>query len=83
MDPYIDQVVQQQYADINRLGNEQQQALADAAIQAGAFGGSRQAVGSAEIGRNVLDQQARTGSALRSQGFQSLAKSPCHLEVSA
>ena len=71
MDPYIDQVVQQQYADINRLGNEQQQALADAAIQAGAFGGSRQAAGSAEIGRNVLDQQARTGSALRSQGFQS------------
>ncbi len=70
MDPYTDEVIKQQYADINRLGNQQQQNLADSAIQAGAFGGGRQAIGSAEIGRNVLDQQARTGSALRSQGFQ-------------
>ena len=70
MDPYTEEVIKQQYADINRLGNQQQQNLADAAIQAGAFGGGRQAIGSAEIGRNVLDQQARTGSQLRSQGFQ-------------
>lgn len=70
MDPYTEEVIKQQYADINRLGNQQQQGLADAAIQAGAFGGGRQAIGSAEIGRNVLDQQARTGSQLRSQGFQ-------------
>ena len=70
MDPYTDEVIKQQYADINRLGNQQQQNLADSAIQAGAFGGGRQAIGSAEIGRNVLDQQARTGSQLRSQGFQ-------------
>ena len=70
MDPYTEEVIKQQYADINRLGNQQQQSLADAAIQAGAFGGGRQAIGSAEIGRNVLDQQARTGSQLRSQGFQ-------------
>ena len=71
MDPYTEEVIKQQYSDINRLGNQQQQNLADSAIQAGAFGGGRQAIGSAEIGRNVLDQQARTGSALRSQGFQS------------
>ena len=70
MDPYTEEVIKQQYADINRLGNQQQQGLADAAVQAGAFGGGRQAIGSAEIGRNVLDQQARTGSQLRSQGFQ-------------
>jgi len=70
MDPYTEEVIKQQYADINRLGNQQQQGLADSAIQAGAFGGGRQAIGSAEIGRNVLDQQARTGSQLRSQGFQ-------------
>ena len=70
MDPYTEEVIKQQYSDINRLGNQQQQNLADSAIQAGAFGGGRQAIGSAEIGRNVLDQQARTGSQLRSQGFQ-------------
>lgn len=70
MDPYIDEVIQQQYADINRLGGQQQRKLADAAIQAGAFGGGRQAIGSAEIDRNVLDQQARTGSQLRSEGFR-------------
>ena len=70
MDPYTEEVIKQQYSDINRLGNQQQQNLADSAIQAGAFGGGRQAIGSAEIGRNVLDQQARTGSQLRSQGCQ-------------
>ena len=70
MDPNTEEVIKQQYSDINRLGNQQQQNLADSAIQAGAFGGGRQAIGSAERGRNVLDQQARTGSQLRSQGFQ-------------
>ena len=39
------------------------------AIGSGAFGGSRAAVGQAEVGRNVLEQQARTGSQLRSAGF--------------
>ena len=70
MDPYTEEVIKQQYADINRLGTQQQQGLSDSAVQAGAFGGGRQAIGSAEIGRNVLDQQSRTGSQLRSQGFQ-------------
>jgi|TARA_R110001599_G_scaffold126876_2_gene300063 hypothetical protein len=70
MDPYTQEVINQQYADINRLGTQQQQGLSDSAVQAGAFGGGRQAIGSAEIGRNVLDQQARTGGQLRSQGFQ-------------
>ena len=36
---------------------------------AGAFGGSRQGIAQGEIAANVLDQQARTGSQLRSQGF--------------
>ena len=36
----------------------------------GAFGGSRQAVAEQELARNVMDQQARTGAQLRSQGFQ-------------
>ena len=69
MNPYTDEVIKQQYADINRLGNQQQQNLSQQALQAGAFGGGRQAIGSAEIGRNTLDQQARTGSQLRAQGY--------------
>ena len=68
-DPFTEQVIQQTQADIGRLGDQQQQALKDQAIGAGAFGGGRQAIGSAEIGRNVLDQQARTGAQLRSEGF--------------
>ena len=39
------------------------------AVGAGAFGGSRQGIAQGEIARNVMDQQARTGSQLRSQGF--------------
>tara|TARA_R100001510_G_scaffold48281_1_gene45972 strand:- start:6688 stop:7593 length:906 start_codon:yes stop_codon:yes gene_type:complete len=69
MDPFTEQVIDQTQADIGRLGNQQQQALSDQAVSAGAFGGGRQAIGSAEIGRNVLDQQARTGGQLRSEGF--------------
>ena len=67
--PFTEQVIQQTQADIGRLGDQQQQALKDQAVGAGAFGGGRQAIGSAEIGRNVLDQQARTGAQLRSEGF--------------
>lgn len=69
MDPYREEVIEQQYEDIQRLGNAQlNQANAQAAM-AGAYGGDRSAVQTAEIGRNVLDQQARTGGQLRSQGF--------------
>ena len=69
MDPYLENVVQQQYADIERLGDLQRQQAAGQAIGSGAFGGSRAAVGQAEVGRNVLEQQARTGAQLRSAGF--------------
>jgi hypothetical protein len=39
-------------------------------VGSGAFGGSRQGIAQGEIAANVLDQQARTGSQLRSAGFQ-------------
>ena len=70
MNPYTEDVIRQSEKDIARLGTKQQQGLSDQAVQAGAFGGGRQAIGSAEIGRNVLDQQARTGAGLRAQGYQ-------------
>ena len=69
MDPYMDDVVQQQYKDIARQGQIQEQQLGAQAVGAGAFGGARQGIAQAELGRSVLEQQARTGSQLRSQGF--------------
>ena len=70
MDPYTEDVIRQSERDIDRLGTKQQQGVRDRAAAAGAFGGGRQAIGEAEVGRNVLDQQARTGAQLRSQGYQ-------------
>jgi hypothetical protein len=69
-DPFLENVIQTQQAEIGRLGDIQRQQARAQAVGAGAFGGSREGVMQAEIGRNVLDQQARLGAQLRSQGFQ-------------
>jgi hypothetical protein len=70
MDPYMEDVIQRQYQDIADQGAKQQAQLSAGAVGAGAFGGSRQGIAQGEIAANVLDQQARTGSQLRSAGFQ-------------
>jgi len=70
MDPFLDDVIDAQMEDIAKQGKLQQQTLAGQAVGAGAFGGSRAAVGSGEIARNVLETQARTGAQLRTAGFQ-------------
>ena len=44
------------------------------AVQSGAFGGSRGGIEQAEIGRNILQQQAKNGAQLRSQGYQQAAQ---------
>jgi len=69
MDPYTEDVIAATQADIARQGAMQQNQAQASAVGAGAFGGSRQAVMQGEIARNVMDQQARTGAQLRSQGF--------------
>ena len=69
MDPYMESVIQKQYEDIAEQGQKQQLQAQAQATGAGAFGGSRQGVMQGEIAGNILDQQARTGAALRSQGF--------------
>ena len=69
MDPYLEDVVQQQYADIAEQGAIQQNRLGASAVGSGAFGGSRQAVAQGQIAGDVLEQQARTGSQLRTAGF--------------
>jgi hypothetical protein len=70
MDPYMNDVIQQQYQDIQRQGDIQKQGANAQAVGSGAFGGSRQGIQQAEMDRNILDQQARTGSQLRSAGYQ-------------
>ena len=69
MDPYMESVIRSQEQDIARQGQQQQLQAQASAAGAGAFGGSRQGIMQGEIARNVQDQQARTGAALRSQGF--------------
>jgi len=69
-DPYAEDVIASQQADIERLGKQQRLASSAQAAAAGAFGGSRGAVEQAEIGRNVLGEQSRMGAQLRSQGYQ-------------
>ena len=74
MNQYEDAAVQQALADIQRAGNIQSQGLDAQAVQAGAFGGSRGAIQQSELGRNILDQQARTAAGMRQQGFESAAQ---------
>ena len=69
MDPYLDDVVQRAQDDIGRQGQIQGRSADAAAVNQGAFGGSRSAVLQGEIGRNTLEQQAKTGERLRSAGF--------------
>ena len=70
MDPYTESVIAAQQADIARQGQMQQNQLGASAVGSGAFGGSRQGIAQGEIARNVMDQQNKYGSQLRSQGFQ-------------
>jgi hypothetical protein len=74
MDPYTQNVIDAEQAEIERLGNKQRQQAKAQAIQSGAFGGSRGGIEQAEIGRNILQQQAKTGAQLRSQGYQQAAQ---------
>ena len=74
MDPFLDDVVQRAQDDIGRQGRIQERAANAQAVGSGAFGGSRAAVLQGEIGRNTLEQQARTGERLRSAGFSQASK---------
>jgi hypothetical protein len=71
-DPYERQVIDSAYADIDRSTQQALTRQTGNNVMAGAFGGygDRSAVAAAEIERAGIDQKARTGSALRSQGFQ-------------
>lgn len=68
--PYTEQVVNTTLSDIDRARQMANQQTAAQAVRAKAFGGSRQGVAEAETNRAAMEQAARTGAQLRSQGFQ-------------
>ena len=61
--------LQEHRQDIADKGRQQQNQAQASAVGSGAFGGSRQAVLQGQIAADTMDQQARTGAQLRSQGF--------------
>lgn len=67
--PYEQQVVQGAMGDIERQRQMQANQLAAQFQGARAFGGSREAIQQAELGRQALEQGASTSAALRQQGF--------------
>lgn len=69
MNPYEQAVVDQTMADIQRAGQQQQNQLSAQAAQAGAFGGSRFAVGQAALGEANIQEQSRAAANLRQQGY--------------
>jgi len=68
-DPFVEQVIDVTEADIRRQADIERQRIGGQAVQAGAFGGSRQAVAEQELARNAAEQMARTGAQLRSQAY--------------
>jgi hypothetical protein len=68
-DPFVEQVIGTTQADIARQGEINRNQINANAVQAGAFGGSRQAVAEQENARNVGSEMARTGAELRSAAY--------------
>jgi hypothetical protein len=68
-DPFVDKVIKNVKKDINRQADIERQRIGGAAVQAGAFGGSRQAVAEQELARNAAQQIADTSARLRSAAF--------------
>ena len=72
-DPYEEKVVTGALGDIERTRLMQEQANRDRALQAKAFGGSRQAVVSGMTNEAALRQAANTAAQLRSSGYTQAA----------
>ena len=67
--PYEDVAVQQALSDIRRQGDIASNQLSASAVQAGAFGGSREGIQRGELERNILEQQGRTAADMRQAGY--------------
>jgi len=70
MNPYLNDVLGQSLMDLQRQADMERQRIGSAAIQSGAFGGSRQAVAEQELQRNVADKFAAQSAQLRAQAFE-------------
>jgi hypothetical protein len=68
---FIEDVIDQNLADITRQGDIARQQIGSRAVQQGAFGGSRQAIAEQELQRNLADTFARQSAGLRAQAFES------------
>lgn len=67
--PFVEEVIQANERDIQRAGDIERRGIASNAVQAGAFGGSRQAVAEQELARNMAEQKATMGAQLRSNAY--------------
>jgi len=74
MNPYTREVIDEVELDIDRQGQIAQNRAADKAIQAGAFGGSRQGIQTAEIERNILDAKRKATADLRMKNYAQAQK---------
>ena len=70
MDPYQQAVTDQTMAELDRQAQIQAQGAAAQAVQAGAFGGTREGVQRAETARNLQDVKARALADAYSGNFQ-------------
>jgi hypothetical protein len=70
MDPYQEEVIGNVQRDILRQAQMQEQNLGAQGVAAGAYGGARQGVMQAELGRAAGEQLAKTTAGLRSAGYQ-------------
>lgn len=59
MNPYQEAVTQRAIEEMGRQAQIQQQDLSARAVKAGAFGGSREGIQRAELGRNLADVQSK------------------------
>lgn len=71
--PFEEQVVQSALADLQRTGRGVLSDIGAGASAAGGFGGTRQAVLEAELGRGLGQEAGALSGRLRSQGFQAAA----------
>ena len=74
MNPFTGQVVNRAIGDIQDEGARQGSQIGSLASNAGAFGGTRQALLESELGRNMQRSIGDVSGQLRSQGFESAAQ---------
>jgi len=68
-DPFVDEVIESAYKDIDEQTAQAQAGQSAQAVGAGAFGGSRSALMQAELEKAAIENKADLGARLRSQAY--------------